>query len=239
MKKLPFLVAMAVLFALSGCSEKTPTLPIDTHDETKEVIHEFSKVEKSEEPSSQLSNTGTDQENKHTEGVSVQEKKEESTEQITYPTEEIKESVPKTNIIQSEFPKEEVAIPETSVPHSTEASTEPQSTIDSEKGSPTESMNETEPIPEESKPQQEEIKDFDISAYVEYAKNYAVEKGLKLDSTAVSCWDDPISANADSKYLERDIRDRLDWYCVSGYSSVWAWSVDEGNGQYSIYIGYA
>lgn len=80
---------------------------------------------------------------------------------------------------------------------------------------------------------------FDVSTYVSYAKSYGQGIGLTLDSSAVSCWDDPITANASCIYLERDIRDRLDWYLASGYKAFWVWSVDNGGGNYQIYIGYA
>lgn len=80
---------------------------------------------------------------------------------------------------------------------------------------------------------------FDVSTYVSYAKSYGQGIGLTLDSSAVSCWDDPITANASCIYLERDIRDRLDWYQASGYTAFWVWSVDNGGDNYQIYIGYA
>lgn len=80
---------------------------------------------------------------------------------------------------------------------------------------------------------------FDVNRYVSYAKSYGSGLGLKLDSTAVSCWDDPITANASCIYLERDIRDRLDWYPAHGFKTFWVWSVDNGGGNYQIFIGYA
>lgn len=79
---------------------------------------------------------------------------------------------------------------------------------------------------------------FDVSAYVSYAKSYGQSIGLTLDSSAVACWDDPITANASCTYLERDIRDRLDWYLASGFTAFTVWSEDTG-GSYLIYIGYA
>lgn len=80
---------------------------------------------------------------------------------------------------------------------------------------------------------------FDVSQYVGYAKSYGSGIGLTLDSSAVSCWDDPLTANAGCVYLERDIRDRLGWYNASGFTAFWVWSVDTGGGNYQIYIGYA
>lgn len=80
---------------------------------------------------------------------------------------------------------------------------------------------------------------FDVSGYVSFAKNYAQSIGLSLDSTATGCWDTPIEAHAGCIYLERDIRDRLDWYLDSGFTAIWVWSVDLGGGNHEIFIGYA
>ena len=80
---------------------------------------------------------------------------------------------------------------------------------------------------------------LDVSTYVQTAKDYGTQIGLALDSTATACWDDPITANAGCRYLERDIRDALDWYKQSGYTAFWVWTEQAGNGEYLIYIGYA
>ncbi|NMP37561.1 MAG: hypothetical protein GX051_05480 [Clostridiales bacterium] len=91
----------------------------------------------------------------------------------------------------------------------------------------------------EPQPAEPPAPSFDVSTYVAYAKSYGQSIGLALDSTAASCWDDPVTANASCTYLERDIRDRLDWYLASGYSGFTVWSEDVGGGSYLIYIGYA
>ena len=80
---------------------------------------------------------------------------------------------------------------------------------------------------------------FEISTYVAYAQGYGQSIGLTLDSTATACWDNPISASEKSIYLERDLRDFLDWYKASGFTAFWVWSENIGNGAYQIYIGYA
>ena len=91
----------------------------------------------------------------------------------------------------------------------------------------------------EVSPAEPEAPAFDVSAYVQTAKNYGTQIGLALDSTATACWDNPITANAGCRYLERDIRDALDWYKQSGYTAFWVWTEQVGNGEYLIYIGYA
>lgn len=82
---------------------------------------------------------------------------------------------------------------------------------------------------------------FDVSPYVQFAVDYGTsdEVGLALDSTATACWDDPLTANARSLYLERDLQDRLDWYKASGFTAFWVWAEQTGDGEYLIYIGYA
>ena len=82
--------------------------------------------------------------------------------------------------------------------------------------------------------------EFDINYWVEYAKNYAVSKGLVLSSAAVDCWDNPIGAGAHCIYLERDIQSRLNRYANDeDISDVWIWAEPTGNGRYDLYIGYA
>ena len=100
-----------------------------------------------------------------------------------------------------------------------------------------------EPITSESQTQptqtQPELPIFDVSAYVQAAKECGVQIGLVLDSTATTCWDDPLTANAGCRYLTRDLQDRLDWYKQSGFTAFWVWSEQIAGEEYLIYIGYA
>jgi len=80
---------------------------------------------------------------------------------------------------------------------------------------------------------------FDISACVQSAVDYGVSIGIAFDSTATACWDDPLTANAQSLYTERDLHDRLDWYKASGFTAFCVWSEPVGDGSYLVYIGYA
>lgn len=110
------------------------------------------------------------------------------------------------------------------------APTEPvPSTEPTETGTPTEPPTEapTEPA-------------FDIDAWVDFAREYAVGLGLVLDSAATSCWDNPILASAQSRYLERDLKGALEDYASApDISQVWIWSELRPDGRYDIYIGYA
>lgn len=81
---------------------------------------------------------------------------------------------------------------------------------------------------------------FDINYWIAYAKSYAQSVGLRLDSSAVDCWDNPIYANAKCKYLERDIQSRLNRYSRDeDITDVWIWAEKVSDNSYEIYIGYA
>ncbi len=114
---------------------------------------------------------------------------------------------------------------------STQKQTEPPApTKPTEKPKPTEtsaSVTETEPA-------------FDIDYWISYAQNYAKSVGLRLESSAVDCWDNPIPANSKCKYLERDIKSRLNRYAKDeDITDVWIWAEKVSDNSYEIYIGYA
>ncbi len=82
--------------------------------------------------------------------------------------------------------------------------------------------------------------EFDINYWINYAKNYAKSVGLRLESSAVDCWDNPIPANSKCKYLERDIKSRLNRYAKDeDITDVWIWAEKVADNSYEIYIGYA
>ena len=81
---------------------------------------------------------------------------------------------------------------------------------------------------------------FSIDYWIAYAQNYARGAGLNLDSTAVDCWDNPITAGAHCIYLERDIQNRLNRYAKDEtILDVWIWAESRSEGSYDLYIGYA
>ena len=89
-----------------------------------------------------------------------------------------------------------------------------------------------EPVIEESS--------FDIGYWISYAQSYAQGLGLRLKSSAVDCWDNPIGAGLHSTCLERDITSRLNRYANdSDITDVWIWYESTGGNYYDIYIGYA
>lgn len=119
---------------------------------------------------------------------------------------------------QTESPK--VAEPPESKP------TESPKSVDS---TPTETTN-----PKPADPQ------FDINYWLAFARKYAESIGLAIDPEAVSCWDNPIIAGPNSKYLERDIKTRMNRYKnVEGFTDIWVWAEPDGSGNYRLFIGYA
>lgn len=84
------------------------------------------------------------------------------------------------------------------------------------------------------------VQRFDIDYWINYAKRYAQNVGLQLDNMATDCWDNPIPANTQCKYLERDIQNRLNRYARDDdITSVWIWAEKIADNSYEIYIGYA
>ena len=96
-------------------------------------------------------------------------------------------------------------------------------------------MQETEP-PAAEEPAEPE---FDIQTWIDYTKAYAESVGLRPESSAVDCWDTPISAGAHCS-PERDIQNRLNRYSRDeDITDVWIWAELRPDGRYDLYIGYA
>lgn len=96
------------------------------------------------------------------------------------------------------------------------------------------------PTPTPVEPTPEPVPSFDIGYWIGYAQSCAQGLGLRLESSAVDCWDNPIGAGPHSTCLERDISSRLNRYANDpDITDVWIWyeSIDGNN--YNIYIGYA
>lgn len=164
-----------------------------------------------------------------------------ATEEATKPkipqdstAEEKKDSTPSK---EPEVTKPTESPTESSTEQKTEETTLPQETED------TEPPKEKPPADEQKKDEVEEStpsEQFDIAYWIKYAKDYALTKGLNLDSAAVDCWDNPIRAGAHCIYLERDIQSRLNRYARDeDITDVWIWAEAVGNDCYDIYIGYA
>lgn len=123
-------------------------------------------------------------------------------------------------------------------PQSTQPSSTLPSTAEPTEPAPTELTPSAEPTESPTEPPTELA--FDIDAWVSFAREYAVGLGLVLDRAATSCWDNPILASAQSRYLERDLKGVLEDYASApDITQVWIWSELRPDGRYDIYIGYA
>ena len=169
--------------------------------------------------------------------------------QSTVPQESIAVSVSESTEIPAENtakPETEKAQPEVSIPAKEETPPAVSSPTEIAPPKPPEPEPPTEPMatqPQEPElPAEEEPTEpaFDIQTWVDYAKAYAESVGLRLESSAVDCWDNPIDADADRIYLERDICSRLNRYAAGEtITDVWVWYEAVGTNSYLIYIGYA
>lgn len=169
--------------------------------------------------------------------------------QSTVPQESIAVSVSESTEIPAENtakPETEKAQPEVSIPAKEEtppAVSSPTETTPpkaSEPEPPTEPMA-TQPQEPESPAEEEPTEPaFDIQTWIDYAKAYAESIGLRMESSAVDCWDNPISVGTHCSYLERDIQSRLNRYARDeDITDVWIWAEARSDGKYDLYIGYA
>lgn len=178
--------------------------------------------------------------------------------QETVTTEPAQSTVPQESTAVSvsestEIPAERIAEPnpvETKPEISAPAKEKAPPTVSSPTETTPPKVSEPEPQeePAETPPQEPELPAaeeptepvFDIQTWIDYAKAYAESVGLRLESSAVDCWDNPIDAAADRIYLERDICSRLNRYAAAEtITDVWVWYEAVGANSYLIYIGYA
>lgn len=210
------IIALALGIALTGCSQQSENP--ETSSSTASVSESKPEENPAEVSSSSL-----------LAGDEAGEVPEQHSQTVTGNVQENTEATSKAQAPQSveekPSPKQETTPPPVSEQPQEKAPT-PQPTKPPESQQPT-------PAPTEPS-----TPTFDVSGYVEYAKSYGQGLGLSLDSSATACWDDPLTANVNSKYLERDLKDRLDWYVASGFTGFWVWAQEIGSNEYQIYIGY-
>ena len=169
--------------------------------------------------------------------------------QSTVPQEQATVSVSESTEIPAEITAEPEPVetkPEVSTPAKEEtpptvsSPTETTPPKASEPEPPTEPMA-TQPQEPESPAEEEPTEPaFDIQTWIDYAKAYAESIGLRMESSAVDCWDNPISVGTHCSYLERDIQSRLNRYARDeDITDVWIWAEARSDGKYDLYIGYA
>ena len=239
MRRTLMIITVALVLCLCGCSEvpqisdipseptQSESLPIKKSEEiSQETDAPQSSVNIDTPEESGIASETTVSDVKETESIpqSKEETRATGDSVTTSPFEPVKSSsepaetkAPETTPV-TETPKETEAPKTTEVPKEPELPTPPVKT-------------EPEPEPEPT---------FDINYWISYAQGVAVSKGLTLESSAVDCWDNPITANPDCIYLERDINSRMSRYAKDeDITDVWIWYECVGTNSYLIYVGYA
>ena len=235
MRKTLMIITAALILSLCGCSNA----PLISGTPTEPTVSETLPTKNSEEISQETDalQSSVDIESPEESGIASETmvldvKETESTPQPKEGTRATGDSVT-TPSFEPVKPSSEPA--ETKAPETAPVTEKPKET---EAPKTTEVPKETEPpappVEPEPKPS------FDINYWISYAQGVAVSKGLTLESSAVDCWDNPITANPDCIYLERDINSRLNRYAGDeDITDVWIWYECVGTNKYLIYIGYA
>ncbi len=227
------LLAGLMIISLAGCGEQAPTTTVRNDQSSvgisADITSNTSEEKKNDDIIAEtMPAVGTETETGETapESIPVEEKTQES-----LPQEPIVTPPP----AQSEPPRQ------TETPKSEEPKPDPPQPMQPQTPAPQEPVP-TEPEPSTEPPQESvEIKpEFNIDDWISFAKSYAVSVGLRLESSAVDCWDNPITAGAHSACLQRDIESRLNRYGRDeNITDVWIWAQVRSDGSYDLYIGYA
>ncbi len=174
--------------------------------------------------------------------ATVTESTAEPTAESSLPagTESTTKSTAEKEKAESTAPADSGRKADTAKPAETESPTEPPKVTEPPESKPTESPKSVDPTPTETEKPKPADPQFDINYWLEFARKYAESIGLAIDPEAVSCWDNPIIAGPNSKYLERDIKTRMNRYKnVEGFTDIWVWAEPDGSGNYRLFIGYA
>lgn len=174
--------------------------------------------------------------------ATVTESTAEPTAESSLPagTESTTKSTAEKEKAESTAPADSGRKADTAKPAETESPTEPPKVTEPPESKPTESPKSVDPTPTETEKPKPADPQFDINYWIELARKYAENIGLAINPEAVSCWDNPIIAGPNSKYLERDIKARMNRYKnVEGFTDIWVWAEPDENGNYRLFIGYA
>lgn len=217
-----FIIALALTICLTGCG-KQKTSSIES--ENLSAVGQSATESDENVTVTETATTASAESDNLTKSVSETRMPTEKAENLTKTH---TQTEGKTNS-DSSVPSKESATQKPKPVEPTKSTTAP----------PQSTRSETPPSVTE-KPTEPPVQNFDIDYWINYAKRYAQSVGLHLDSTATDCWDNPISANAKCKYLERDIQNRLNRYARdTDITSAWIWAEKVSDNSYEIYIGYA
>ena len=228
MKKTLIILAAMMILCLCGCTESAEPTKTSNKPDAGEMQPLDESIDTFGEQDAQKSSDSTGIPEKS--GNVSKPLKEETTE--TKPGKESQsanENKPDCSFEQVKPSSEESKAETPSKPPETEKPKEPEPP--KETAPPAESKPEPKPEPEPS---------FDIDYWISYAQEVARSKGLILESDATESWDNPLTANPDCIYLERDINSRLNRYAKDeDITEVWIWYESVGTNSYLIYVGYA
>lgn len=237
MKKARIIAVIAALIvSLSGCANTDRPQTIQDSSGIETMASETYERTKPEDRSS----------------ASVSESKESTADSpATVKAETESAQAENSQPIAEQSPAAQKQSPQTAVPNNTPKPETPKAVEPTPEPKPTPTQQPT-PSPAEETPKVEQpqettpapeepaVPEFNIQTWIDYAKTYAVSVGLRLESSAVDCWGNPITAEAYSTCLERDIAGRLDRYSRNeDITDVWIWAQARSDGSYDLYIGYA
>lgn len=237
MKKARIIAVIAALIvSLSGCANTDRPQTIQDSSGIETMASETYERTKPEDRSS----------------ASVSESKESTADSpATVKAETESAQAENSQPIAEQSPAAQKQSPQTAVPNNTPKPETPKAVEPTPEPKPTPTQQPT-PSPAEETPKVEQpqettpapeepaVPEFNIQTWIDYAKTYAVSVGLRLESSAVDCWDNLITAGAYSTCLERDIAGRLDRYSRDeDITDVWIWAQARSDGSYDLYIGYA
>lgn len=231
-KRYALLLAGLILLSLAGCGRQEP-LPDITDNPSS--VDTSADVTAAAEPNNEIPDSPSAPAESENPADSIPETRlqAEETETPVKPSGTEYAAEPK-----EPAPAEEKTNPVSSAPLPEEP--EPQKPTSAPTQPPAEEPPKSEPPQESAPPEKPAVPDFNIQTWIDYAKTYAASVGLRLESSAVDCWDNPIMAGAHTQNLERDIESRLNRYSHDeGITDVWIWAEERPDGNYDLYIGYA
>lgn len=236
------LLAGLILVSLAGCAfseQLQETTKVNsTQNSTADVTSDREDKDNSDDITAkkdQLSQTA-DPASTESQSEIPAEKKEESAAPPASQTDKPKKNDSDvSSAVESKPTESEKSNTQTGKPQSPPTDSKIPETSTSQTKPPSEpEPNESTKEPEPSEPE------FNIQDWIDFARSYADNIGLTLNSEAVWCSDDPITASANSKYLQRDLCGTLDKYKRnSDITDVWIWAEQLTESSWAIYIGYA
>lgn len=239
-KAIQFMLLAALVVSVSGCANTNHPQAIR---ESSDIEALRSEIDENAVPKETLTDSFSESKTSSDDSViDVKAETESSQAETPQPTAEQSPALgiqsPQT-VVSNDTPK-----PESS--KAVEPTTEPKPTPTQQ---PTQQQAEEKPTPEPAltespqetaPPAEPTAPDFNIDYWIGYARSYAESVVLRLESTAVDCWDNPITAGAYSACLDRDIESRLNRYSRDeDITDVWIWAQARSDGSYDLYIGYA